>query len=150
MSTLKTYDLFQSHFDKMTRSLVIFCALTIFCSLAFAQSAYDLGYEAKLDGDYKTALKHLSQAIKDNPKAALSYTIRAEVYSALGDHKSAIADYTAVIKLTPNDGTAYNNRATEYGQINDLKNAEKDARKACELKVCNTLNFMQANGLLGK
>jgi tetratricopeptide (TPR) repeat protein len=136
--------------NRKVQFLSIFCGLAIFSGLAFAQSAYDLGTDAKIEGDFETALKHFSQAIKDNPKDALSYMMRADVYSELQDYKSAIADYTAVIKLTPDDAAAYNNRATVYGQSGDLKNAEKDARKACEMKVCNTLNFMDKNGMLGK
>ncbi|MDR2033795.1 MAG: tetratricopeptide repeat protein [Helicobacteraceae bacterium] len=127
---------------------VFFTAL--FCGFAFAQSAYDLGFDAKIDGDYETAIEYFTQAIKDDPKNASAYTLRSSVYESLGDHKSAIADLSAVIKLRPNDGSAYNNRATLYGQSGDLKNAEKDARKACELKVCSALNFMSENGLLSK
>jgi Flp pilus assembly protein TadD len=129
----------------------------LFCGLAFAESAYDLGMSAKIDGDmqgsiedYKTAIKHFTQAIKDEPKNGLVYTVRGDTYGKLGDYKSAIADYTQAIKLNPNDGALYNNRATLYGQSGDLKNAEKDARKACEMKVCNALNFMDQNGMLGK
>ncbi|MDR2151520.1 MAG: tetratricopeptide repeat protein [Helicobacteraceae bacterium] len=117
---------------------------------AFASSAYDLGFDAKIDGDYETAIEHFTQAIKEDPKNADAYTLRSSVYESLGDYKSAIVDLSAVIKLKPDDAASYNNRAILYGQSGDLANAEKDARKACQLKTCDALNFMQENGLLGK
>ncbi|MDR1912749.1 MAG: tetratricopeptide repeat protein [Helicobacteraceae bacterium] len=96
----------------------------LFCGLAYAQGdAYDLGFDAKIDGDYETAIEYFTQAIKEDPKRVDAYVLRSSVYESLGDYESAIADLSAVIKLSPNDGSAYNNRATLYGQNGDLKNA---------------------------
>jgi Flp pilus assembly protein TadD len=115
---------------------------------AWAASAFELGQEAYADGNHETAIKHFTQAAKENPKNAEVYYERSFAYDDLGDRDAAIADLTKAIEINPNHGGAYNNRAIAYGQSGDLKRATKDARKACELKVCSALNFMTENGFL--
>jgi Flp pilus assembly protein TadD len=115
---------------------------------AWAASAFEQGQQAYVEGNYEAAIKHFTEAAKENPKNAEVYYERSFVYDSLGNQDAVIADLTKAIEIDPNHSKAYNNRAIAYGQGGDLKQATKDARKACELKVCSALDFMTENGFL--
>lgn len=131
----------------MIRTLILGAVLGVF---VWAASAFELGESAYANYEYDAAIAHFTKAIGENPKHALAYSERANVYSDMGDNAAAIADFTKAIELDPKNANAYNNRAISYGQSGDLKNAEKDARKACDLKLCAALNFMIENGFISK
>ena len=63
---------------------------------------------ARLSGD--AAIQACDQAIRQNPRDAVSYANRGVEYRNKGDLDRAIADLTKAIKIDPKFAGAYNNR----------------------------------------
>jgi tetratricopeptide (TPR) repeat protein len=86
--------------------------------------------------------------IKFNPNYVSAYYKRWAAYHNLGDHNKAIADCDQAIKLDPALALAYGNRALAYALLNDFVQAKKDARRACELGMCDALRILGKENLI--
>src|SRR5262249_20189751 len=78
-------------------------------SAAFADALQDC---AKLSGD--AAIQACDQAIRQNPRDAVSYGNRGVEYRNKGDLDRAIADFTKAIEINPKFVGAYNNRGQVF------------------------------------
>lgn len=76
------------------------------CSLA---TLADAGGDCeKLSAD--AAIKACDQAIRQNPRNAVTYNNRGVEYNAKGEVDRAIADHSTAIEVDPNYAKAYNSR----------------------------------------
>lgn len=85
-----------------------------------------------LEKDYSAAISDAALAIKNSPKSAAGYQVRASAYFAIGDYNKAINDYSQAIAIRkdPVVAAVYASRAAAYRKIgrNDL--AAADQKKA--------------------
>ena len=79
-----------------------------------AEKLYLLGYEAKMKGDYRNAIRLYTNAINLDPHRPEYYFSRAFVYDKLQEYLEAIVDYRMVVKLDPNNEFAYYNLGIAY------------------------------------
>lgn len=91
-----------------------------------AQSYYIRAVENLKKKEYKTALLEASLSIKENPKWALAYNLRARIYGLLGQYNKAMDDVRISKKIAPKDMSAF----TEEGIV-ELRFANYDAALAC-------------------
>lgn len=84
---------------------------------------FNLGYcNAHLNND-KEAFENYSKVIKNNPKYALAYNNRGNIYSNRGDHQAALTDYMNALKNSKYETDEYkgyflNNAAGELYKLN--------------------------------
>ena len=77
-----------------------------------AAAAVDRGNAEWRKGDYDTAVADFTEAIRLDPKDALSYFCRGKCYENKGEYDKAIADFTEAIRLDPKFVAAYEHGAT--------------------------------------
>lgn len=118
-------------------------------------TSYDFAkrlYLAKFinDDQYKDLVSNINYEDKEYetvaPKDVQSYLNRGNHYNKERKYQEAIADFTEVIKQDPNNGNAYNNRAGVYFITGNNQQGCADAQKACDLKVCKTLDLVRSRG----
>ena len=98
-------------------------------------------------GKYQLALDDYNQSISMNPHFANAYNNRGFVYFKFDLYQQAFDDYSKAIALEPDNADAYNNRAFVYLNMGNSISGCKDARKACELGSCATLQSVAGKGL---
>lgn len=76
------------------------------------------------------ALPLLNRAIALNPKLALAYVLRSQVFYWLGDDDAALADADRGIRLGPRDYRAYMVRAVLHDYFGDYREAVRDLESA--------------------
>jgi tetratricopeptide (TPR) repeat protein len=96
-----------------------------------AYSIQEIGYQFK--EDYDKAVKELSEAIRADPKDAISYNNRGLAYRAKRTFEKALKDLSEAIRLDPNNPAAYNNRGELYTAKREYQKAIKDLTKALNL-----------------
>ncbi len=96
---------------------------------------------------YQEAIEDFTKAISLNPAYAEAHNNRAFVYLNLGQYQQALQDYNKAIVLKPNYADAYNNRAFVYLTTGNINAGCLDARKACNLGTCSTLQLASGKGL---
>jgi tetratricopeptide (TPR) repeat protein len=89
-------------------------------------------------GKFVQAIYYYNKAILLAPDY-LPYYNRGKAYSKLGQYQRAIEDYNEAIRLKPDYANAYDNRGFAYVMQGKNKLACSDAKKACELGNCKTL-----------
>lgn len=94
----------------------------------------DRGLAHRLKGDIDRAIQDYSQAIKLNPKSAITYNNRGVAYDKKGDYERAIADYDQAIKLNPWH-EAYFNRGNAHLGRSQYDRAIDDYNQALKLKA---------------
>lgn len=90
------------------------------------------GFEFRTAEDFDTAIDAYNHAIALNPKNAVYFRERGQVYIAKDETDKAIADYNAALKLDPRDDALYY-RGYAYYHKDDYANALND------LTACTTL-----------
>ncbi len=74
-----------------------------------------------------------TNALKLQPKDALTYHNRAVANYSLGHYQEAVDDFTSAIEFDPKNAAAYYNRAIAYASLGNHKQAIEDGIKAIEL-----------------
>ena len=97
-------------------------------------------------GDYQRTIKDDSEAIRLAPKYAEAYNNRGGAYVRLGQYQSAVDDYNQAIRLKPNHAVFYNNRGVVYLKHGKKEAGCTDAKKACELGDCVTIEEAKVKG----
>jgi len=98
-------------------------------------------------GQYQKALEDYNTAIRMKPDYAEAFNNRGIVLFKLGQYQKAFEDFSQAIHFNPRFSDAYNNRAVVYLNQNNMVSGCLDARKACELGMCTTLQAAAARGL---
>jgi Flp pilus assembly protein TadD len=96
---------------------------------------------------YQQATKDYTKAISLNPAYPEAYNNRAFAYLNLGQYQQALEDYSKAIMLKPNYADAYNNRAFVYLTMGNIDAGCLDAKKACDMRACSTLQLVTSKGL---
>ncbi|MFQ5924663.1 MAG: tetratricopeptide repeat protein, partial [Dehalococcoidia bacterium] len=84
-------------------------------------------------GEFERAIEDLDEAIRLDPRVAMSYGNRGFAYYNLGEFERAIEDYDEAIRLDPQDAVAYVLRAMAYTLLNMDSAAQQDIDRAIEL-----------------
>jgi tetratricopeptide (TPR) repeat protein len=92
-----------------------------------------LGTTVGFLGDDITALKHLNEAVKADPKSHFAWSNRGYYNSKVGDNKTAIYDLSKAIELLPDDKVSYLNRGYTYIGMGDYASALQDFDKSLSL-----------------
>ena len=79
-------------------------------SAAFANRANSHIYQ----GEYDTAIADYTEAIRLDPKSALTFRNRGDAYMNEGDYDRAMADYNEAIRLEPKSALALSDRGVAY------------------------------------
>ncbi|MCX5848921.1 MAG: tetratricopeptide repeat protein [Deltaproteobacteria bacterium] len=96
-------------------------------------------------GQYQQAIEDYNKVIRLKPNY-IAYYNRGNGYSSLGQYQLAIEDYNQAIRLKPDYAEAYNNRAVVSFNQKDIIYGCLNAKKACELGICDTLKKVSAAG----
>jgi tetratricopeptide (TPR) repeat protein len=98
-------------------------------------------------GQYQRAIADYNEAIRLKPNFAKAYGNRGFVYFKLGQYQRAIEEYNEVIRIAPEYAIAYDNKAFVYLKQGNIESGCYDARKACSLGVCATLETAKSKGI---
>jgi tetratricopeptide (TPR) repeat protein len=98
-------------------------------------------------GHYDLAIKDLSEAVRLSPNYINAYYNRGFILAKIGLYQNAVKDFDRVIILNPNYADAYNNRAIVYLNMGNTQSGCNDAKKACGLGNCATLQTFTGKGL---
>jgi tetratricopeptide (TPR) repeat protein len=112
----------------------------------YAPAYYNLGVIYYLLGQHQRAIENYNEAIRIKPDYAAAYYNRGIAYHVLGQYPRAIESYNDTIRLIPYYADAYNNRALVYLNLGNKDIGCSDARKACALGVCKTLEAARVKG----
>jgi tetratricopeptide (TPR) repeat protein len=96
---------------------------------------------------YDNVIKNLTEAIRLQPDNALFYYNRGFAYTKLGQYNAAINDFDKAIQRKEDYTDAYNIRAAAYLNQRNIVSGCQDAKKACELGNCLTLQAARAKEL---
>ncbi len=108
---------------------------------------YDRGTLYGKHGQYQLAIEDFNKAIGMNPNYVKAYNNRGIVYTQMGIYQKALEDFNEAIRLKPDYADAYGNKAFVYLNHGDNISGCRDARKACELGTCKSLEAVNAKGL---
>jgi tetratricopeptide (TPR) repeat protein len=98
-------------------------------------------------GQYQQAIDNFNKTIKLNINSDEAYNFRGVAYGKLGQYQQAIDNFNEAIKLKPGSADAYNNRGYAYLLQRNKELGCLDARKACELGLCKSLEWAKVKGL---
>ncbi len=104
-----------------------------------AEAYYNLGNAYVKLNQYQYAIEHYNKAINLDPDYVKAYHNRGVVYNKIDRHRPAIQDYNEAIRRNPNYTQAYTNRALLFFKTGDKTSGCRDAKKACDLGNCATL-----------
>jgi tetratricopeptide (TPR) repeat protein len=113
----------------------------------FAAAHYNLGIIYCNFGNYQQAVKNFSQAVHAAPDLTAAYYNLGVAYHLLGQNQRALENYSEAIRLKHDYGNAYNSRALVYLNTGDSVSGCRDAKKACELGNCATMQAVAGKGL---
>ena len=113
----------------------------------YADSYYFRGNTYANMGQYQQAIEDYNKAIALKPVYADAYYKKGGACFKLGRYQSAIKDFNEAIRLKPDYADAYNDRGEYYLKQGDKIQGCYDARKACKLGNCKTLEAAKVKGL---
>lgn len=128
----------------MKKILGIFCCLTIFGMISFAQDsdAFLNSGKAKVRAnDYKGAIVDFTKGIEINPKDMNLFLQRGMCYGITEDYESAIKDYTVVINAEPKQVFPYISRGGAFNKQKKFEKALSDFNQALNIDPNNTEAF---------
>ena len=98
-------------------------------------------------GQHQRAIEDYNDAIRLKQDYTEAYFNRGIIYGRdLGQYQRAIEDFNEAIRLKPDYAGGYSNRGIAYFMQGSSKPGCFDAQKACELGVCNTLEWAKGKG----
>ena len=112
----------------------------------YADAYYNRGIIYTNIGQYHLAIKDYNKAIFLNPNQVEAYNNLGFIYINLGQYGQAFEVFSKAILIKPDFADAYNNRAFVYLKLGNIKSGCNDARKACALGVCATLEAAGKKG----
>ncbi|XP_058826423.1 hsc70-interacting protein 1-like [Topomyia yanbarensis] len=83
--------------------------------------------------NHDEAVKYFTEAILLNPKSALYYAKRGQVYLKLVKPNACIRDCNRALEINPDSATAYKFRGRANRLLGKWEEAAKDLRQACKL-----------------
>ncbi len=113
----------------------------------FLESYMNLAALYGKSNQYHNVIKNLSEVIRLQPDNALIYFNRGFAYAKIGQYQAAIYDLNEAIRRKENYPDAYNIRAGAYLNQRNFMDGCRDAKKACELGNCSTLQAAGKKGL---
>jgi hypothetical protein len=81
-----------------------------------------------------STLKSLDERIRRDPRDAVAFYTRGQLYARSSDFGRAIADMDEAIRLNPNDPEAFNNRCWARAMLGDTSRALQDCDSALKLR----------------
>ncbi len=132
----------EGHYDAAGKSLSAYAAANPWDAPALAL----IGSAFYLAKDFETAIRHLSQALRLEPRAAW-YKARGDARCCLGKLVGALADYDACLQLQPQDVEVLCNRAVVLQALGRVEEAELAAGRAIELRP-NLARAFNTRGLI--
>ncbi len=113
-----------------------------------AEAYYTRGtYYGKARGQYTRAIDDFNEAIRLKPDYYEAFNNRGIVLNISGAYRKAIDDFHQAIKLYPAYADAFNNKAFSYLNLGDTEQGCLDAKKACHLGNCKTLEWATSKKL---
>lgn len=79
-------------------------------------------------------IENLDAQLQHNPRDAVAFYKRGQLYAKNGNYSRAAADFDAAIQLNPKDAEAFNNRCWARAMFTDLQMALKDCNEALRLR----------------
>jgi protein O-mannosyl-transferase len=119
-------------------------ALRISPGFAFAHRNLGIVYRELHELDL--AASHLREAIKISPRFAEAHNDLGLVYYMQNHYAEAISEYSIALSEKKDFADAYDNRAGLYLMHGKKDSGCHDARKACLLGNCNSLNWSKGVG----
>lgn len=113
----------------------------------FAYAYYNRGISYSKTGQYQLAIEDFNKVINLNRDHIEAYNNRGVAHIKLGLYQQAIDDFDNAIRLKPDYADAYNNKAFMYLTHDNKVLGCLNARKACELGNCKTLELAAGRGL---
>lgn len=95
------------------------------------------GQAYKATGRYDEAIADYNNALRLDPKYALSYAHRALAYHLKGQYESAIADYDRAIELKVEDPNVYGNRGLTRFALGQYASAATDLEQSVKINSSN-------------
>ncbi len=92
------------------------------------------------------AIRDFDKAVGLEPDFAEAYFNRGNAHTKLGQYQVAIKNYSQSIRLKQDYVQAYDNRANAYFITGDTTSGCRDAKKACEMGTCVTLQTAESKG----
>jgi tetratricopeptide (TPR) repeat protein len=88
--------------------------------------ALERGFDAYAEKQYQQAIKHLDDAVKEEPRNADIFHLRGLCHHHLEKHKQAIEDYTQGMEINPRDHSIQMDRASCYAAMKQYAKAISD------------------------
>jgi tetratricopeptide (TPR) repeat protein len=99
-----------------------------------AKKIFEQGHQADQYGDYQTAIRDYSEAIRLNPEYVDAYFCRGTLYRVtLHQYRKAISDYDEAIRIRPTLAYAYEYRGFAYKALGNNSQASEDFEQANKL-----------------
>lgn len=96
---------------------------------------------------YQKSIYYFNKVLNIVPEYDIAYNGKGVSYNAMGMHQRALDEFNKAINLNPKYAHAYNNRAYSYFMLGNSVAGCKDARIACELGMCKTLQWADSKAL---
>ena len=112
----------------------------------FADPYNNRGFAYVKLAQYQLAFEDFNKAIGLKPDYAEADNNRGVIYAKFGQYQSAIQDFNNAISLKPDYAEAYKNRGLAYLLQGNKQLGCLDARKACALGNCKTLEAAKSKG----
>jgi len=127
-------------------------ALSDFNHAIFINPSYIKAYNNRANlyaqtGHHELAIDDLTKTIRLDPDYINGYYNRGLLFAKLGRYQPALKDLDEAIRLKEDYADAYNLKAAVYLNQNDMVSGCRDAKKACMLGNCATMNAAQTRGL---
>ena len=98
-------------------------------------------------GRYQQAIEDFSVVVRLQPGDYEAYYHRGIAYGKIDRTRSEIEDYSQTLQLKPDYAQALNSRAASYFRQDEKLSGCRDAKAACKLGVCQTLEGARTRGI---
>jgi len=109
-------------------------------------ACYNMGVIYYRMGRYEQAVESFHQAIREKPDYAAAHYNLGIIHHRLGQVQAALKNYNDAIRFMPNHADALNNRAFLYLNLGNTVSGCGNAKKACRLGNCQTMEWAHERG----